>query len=87
LTAWVFGCSLGATGIRGKAAGIKPSPPLLGLTVEYGDNVTGEGAPHAGGSAGDTGTRTPRLARILALPPASAARRLRFALNVGGRFS
>jgi hypothetical protein len=25
LTAWVFGCSLGAMGIRGKAAGIKPS--------------------------------------------------------------
>jgi hypothetical protein len=82
LTAWVFGCSLGATGIRGKADGI---PPPLGLTVEYGDNVTGDCALMLA-KRGGTRTRAPHLVRILALPPTPAARRLRFALNVGGRF-
>jgi len=54
------------------------------LTVEYGDNVTSDGAFMLAEARGRA--RAPRLVRILALPPTPAARRLRFARNVGGRF-
>jgi hypothetical protein len=62
--------------------------PPLGLTVEYGDNVTGDFTVMLTVTRERTRVRTPsRLACILALPPAAAARRLRFARSVGGRFS